>query len=369
MEKIKYWIGWQLLLPGAAKRFWHLMRRFGSTEAAWNAGENVLVEAGGFSPEAAAEICRKRRLLDIDNIRARLANEGIEYVYFHDHRYPEPLKTIYDPPPGLFIRGRLAKGDEPAVALVGSRRATHYGLAVARKLAADLAAAGVTVVSGMARGIDTSAHRGALEQGGRTLAVLGCGVDVVYPRENAGLMQDIMNNGAVISEFPPGTQPQPWHFPVRNRIISGLCRSVTVVEAAEKSGALITADVALEQGRDVLAVPGSIASPMSRGSNKLIKQGARLVEDASDILDELGIGTMGINSLFPEIKEGGGRKPRIQGEQGQVLGALSLEPVDLDYLVESTGLSPQQVLSALMFLELKGLVRQVSGMRYVISKI
>jgi len=247
-----------------------------------------------------------------------------------------------------------------AVAVVGSRKPSPYGLLVAEKLAKDLAALGITVVSGMARGIDTAGHKGALAGGGRTVAVLGCGPDVVYPRENKKLVDRIVENGAVISEYPLGTLPEPWHFPARNRIISGLSLGTVVVEAAEKSGALITADFALEQGRDVMAVPGNVVSPLSRGPHRLIRQGARLVEGAGDIIDE-----MGLERLFPVPEESSGGKYKMSAEEEALYRLLSLDPVPLDELIDRTGLPPQKVMAALMYLEIKGLTRQMPGKLYV----
>ncbi|WP_353928739.1 DNA-processing protein DprA [Desulfofundulus kuznetsovii] len=357
-EKI-YWMGWQYLLPGSAKRIWNLVERFGSPGAAWMASGEALVTRGGFEPQAAASLVRRRSELDLQEELARLREQNITYITFEDKDYPQLLRVIFDPPPGLFVRGTLPPPGGQAVAVVGSRRPTPYGVAVAEKLGEELARAGVTVVSGMARGIDSAAHRGALAAGGRTMAVLGCGVDVVYPRENKRLMEDIIEAGAVISEFPPGSPPEAWHFPVRNRIISGLSRATVVVEAAEKSGALITADLALDQGRDVMAVPGPVTSPQSRGPNQLIKQGARLVESVADVLEELGI-----TCLFPGKHLQSPVMPRLTAEEETVYGMLSGDPVPVDIIIENTGLAAQQVLSALMFLEVKGLVRQFPGRLY-----
>ncbi len=357
-EKV-YWMGWQYLLPGSARRIWNLVERFGSPRAAWMASGEDLVARGGFEPRAAAYLVRCRSELDLQAEVARLQELNITYITSDEKGYPHLLRVIFDPPPGLFIRGSLPPAGEQAVAVVGSRRPTPYGVTVAEKLAGELARAGVTVVSGMARGIDSAAHRGALEAGGRTVAVLGCGVDVVYPRENRRLMEDIIEAGAVISEFPPGSPPEAWHFPVRNRIISGLCRATVVVEAAERSGALITADLALEQGRDVMAVPGPVTSPQSRGPNQLIKQGARLVESVEDILEELGI-----TRLFPAKHLQAPVMPGLTADEEAVYRVLSGDPVAVDIIIENTGLATQQVLSALMFLEVKGLARQFPGRLY-----
>lgn len=362
MGEKEYSLGWQVLFPGAAKRIWHLIECFGSPGEAWRVSESRLIAVGGFTPAHARELVRRRELIRPAEELEKLFKMGIDFIDFGDPCYPEMLKNIFDPPLGIFVRGNLPIVEQQAVAIVGSRKPTPYGLAVAEKLGAGLAGAGVTVVSGMARGVDTAAHRGALGAGGRTIAVLGCGVDVVYPRENKKLMEEICHRGVVVSEFPPGSPPEAWHFPVRNRIISGLSRGVVVVEAAARSGALITADMALEQGRDVMAVPGNVSSPMSCGPNRLLKQGAKLVEGPDDILDELGI-----NRLFNKSNYGRTAMPRLTAEEEAVMSVLNYDPASLDKVVERCGLSTQQVLAALMFLELKGLVRQFPGKNYASS--
>lgn len=346
-------------MPGAGKRLWHLVEHFGSPRAAWEAGVKELAEAPGIGEEGPGGLARRKAALDPVREAGRLESMGITFVCHTDPCYPENLLAIYDPPPVIFVRGSLKSSDKLSVAVVGSRRPSPYGQLVAGKLARDLAATGITVVSGMARGIDSAAHRGALEGGGRTLAVLGCGPDVVYPRENRRLMEKIINNGAVISEYPPGTPPEPWRFPVRNRIISGLARGTVVVEAAEKSGALITADFALDQGRDVMAVPGNVTSPLSRGPHRLIKQGARLVEGAGDVLDEIGL-----ENLFPVKKDEPGEAVKMSREEEAVYSLLSVDPVPLDEIIGRSGLTPQKAMAALMYLELKGLARQMPGKFY-----
>ncbi len=359
MEEREFFLGWQITLPGAAKRVWHLVERFGSAGDAWKATEKQLVALGGFTAGGARELVLRRRGVNPEAELALLDRKGITFLHFGDPEYPEPLKNIFDPPPGLFVRGKITGNDSQAVAVVGSRKATRYGLTVASRLAGDLAGSGVTVISGMARGIDTAAHRGALEAGGRTIAVLGCGLDVAYPGENAGLMEEIARKGAVVSEFPLGTRPEAWHFPVRNRIISGLSRGVVVVEAAPRSGALITADFALDQGRDVMAVPGNVTSDLSRGPNRLIRQGARPVESAADILEDLGL-----ERLFrPEEREAPGAS--LSPEEEAVRKIISsCEPVTLDDLVDRSGMPAQKVLAVLTFLEMKGIVRQLPGKVY-----
>ncbi|MDR7556698.1 MAG: DNA-processing protein DprA [Armatimonadota bacterium] len=269
--------------------------------------------------------------------------------------YPPRLWHIPDPPPVLFVRGVLAVG--PAVAVVGARRASPYGLQAATRLARDLAAAGVTVVSGLARGIDGAAHSGALDGGGRTIAVLGAGVDVVYPPEHAPLAAAITGRGALVSEFPPGTVPQPGHFPRRNRVISGLSLAVVVVEGTEDSGALVTVDCALAQGRDVFAVPGSIFSPVSRAPLALLREGAKMATSADDILDELQVPrgpTMPAHGA-PDDATGTG------SPTARVLGVLAAGPTTVDVLVAATGLSPAEAAAAITALELQGAVEVHPG--------
>lgn len=362
MEERECFLGWQMLIPGQSKRVWHLVERFGSPVEAWKSTEKQLVEVGGFTADGARELILRRRGINTEAEMALLEKKGVNFVHHGEPDYPEALENIFDPPPGLFIRGTIFYNGSPAVAIVGSRKATSYGLTVAEKLAGDLARAGITVVSGMARGIDTAAHKGVLSAGGRTVAVLGCGVDVPYPRENSRVMEEIALSGAVVSEFPLKTIPQPWHFPVRNRIISGLSGGVVIVEAAEKSGALITADFALDQGREVLAVPGNITSYLSRGPNRLIRQGACPVQDAGDILEELGL-----DRLF-RVEEPSVPKVKLSPEEDVVKKLLSVEPGTLDQLVDSSGLPAQKVLVALTFLEMKGLARQLPGKLYIAHK-
>ncbi|OPY59058.1 MAG: hypothetical protein A4E55_00427 [Pelotomaculum sp. PtaU1.Bin035] len=346
-------------MPGSGKRLWSLIEHFGSPRVAWEASEKELSGAPGLSAEGLAGLIHRKAGLDLDERAAKLEYSGISFVCYSDPGYPEKLLSIFDPPPVIFIRGHLKSTDSLAVSVVGSRKPSPYGQLVTEKLTKDLAAVGVTVVSGMARGIDTIAHKGALAGCGRTLAVLGCGLDVVYPRENKRLMEQIAANGAVISEFPPGTPPEAWHFPVRNRIISGLTLGTVVVEAGERSGALITADFALEQGRDVMAVPGNIVNPLSRGPHRLIKQGARLVEGAGDILDELGM-----EKLFPVPQSGGEGSVKMSVEEETLYRLLSLDPVSLDELIDKSGFIPQKVMAALMYLEIKGLTKQLPGKFY-----
>lgn len=292
--------------------------------------------------------------------RERAAAEGIFALPWNDPMMPPQLIAISDAPPVLWYRGSLECLNHPAVAIVGSRAASAVALETARRLAADLASAGVTVVSGLARGVDSAAHRGAVDAG-RTIAVLGSGVDYIYPREHIELADRIADRGLVISEYPPGTPPLPFHFPMRNRLISGLSRAVVVIEAADNSGSLITASCAAEQGRDVMAVPGNVLSGRNRGGHALIRDGAKIVECADDIVVELG--------LRPPAQIGAaaqGSDNRSTSSEDPVLSRM--DPAcayDLDALAEASGMTAPRLLPHLADLELRGLVRRAGGGRFM----
>jgi DNA processing protein len=297
-----------------------------------------------------------------------LAEEhGAGLITIKDRAYPPLLREVYDPPLLLYTKGKMVDSDAPAVAVVGTRRASPYGLAMAEKTGLELASAGVTVVSGMARGCDSAAHRGALSTaGGRTIAVLGTGIDRVYPRENKRLYEQIADKGLILSELPMSSAPLPRNFPMRNRIISGLCLGVVVVEAPLRSGAMMTARLALDSGRDVFAMPGHATSLRSSGTNKLIKDGAALVEGGVDILEALGV-------RFTEgagPREGAGGKavpvapearPELDCEGRLIFDILDDEPLTIDGIVEKTGLTAQRASSVLLDMELRGLVEQRPG--------
>lgn len=291
--------------------------------------------------------------------------KNLDLVCLGTAEYPPSLALLPDPPPVLFRRGP-APLDQHAVAIVGSRGATGYGRLMAERLAFDLARRGLIVISGLARGIDGAAHRGALAAGGRTIGVLGCGVDVVYPAEHRSLMERMAAEGGLLSELPPGTGPVPHHFPKRNRIISGLSLGVVVVEAGDKSGALITANLATQQGRETLAVPGNATSPMSRGPHRLIREGAALVESAEDVLEALGLKQDGPR-LHPAAFAGSGfpAAQTADGAEAKVWEALSGQPADADDLVAATGLAAADVQVALMLLEMRDLATALPGARYI----
>ena len=280
-----------------------------------------------------------------------------------DVRYPAALATIHHPPGTLWTRGQIDVLQSLSVAIVGSRAASPYALEVARRLGADLARRNVTVVSGMARGVDSAAHLGALDGGGATIAVFGCGADIIYPPEHARLAEQICERGALVSEFPPGTPPLPAHFPQRNRIISGLSLAVVIVEAAEKSGSLITARFALEQGREVLAVPGNILGGRNCGAHALLRDGAKIVECADDILEEIQVG---IGDQGSGIGNGNESKSANRASQDPVLLHMTVgESYDLDELSSLSGMDRIKLLQRLLELELGGAVQRVEGGRFV----
>lgn len=310
-----------------------------------------------------------------------IGKQGVKFLTLRHTDFPKALLSITDPPPYLYVKGTICREDDNAIAIVGTRLPTPYGIAVAEKISREMAGLGVTIISGMARGIDSAAHRGAIAGKGRTIAVLGSGIDVAYPPENKKLYEDIISNGAVVSEFPMGTPPLAANFPQRNRIISGLARGVLVAEASLKSGSLITARLALDYGRDVFALPGSITSSKSKGTNKLIKDGAKLVEDARDILEELSLfHTSGDSAFFPvtaDLQDGGGGPKdippqhgkreleiRLSSEEEKIINLLD-EPCPIDSIIQNTGFSASRVSSLLLDMELKGLIEQQVGKQFI----
>ncbi len=301
--------------------------------------------------------------------RERIRNEterAPRQIPLGDTAYPANLREIQAPPARLYVRGALAEDDALAVAIVGSRAATPYGVAVAERLAADLAARGVTVVSGLARGIDSAAHRGALRAGGRTIAVLGSGVDVIYPPENRRLARDIEASGALVSQFEPGTPPLAGYFPARNRVIAGLSLAVLVVEAAEKSGSLITAGLAAEMGREVLAVPGPLTSPQSVGAHRLIQDGAALIQGWEDVVGQLPLFWRDrVRALPPEPSQAGEPARDDDPETEALLTILGEEPLGIDSIIERSGIAVGRASALLVTLEVEGRIRQLDGKRFV----
>ncbi|MEG6521669.1 DNA-processing protein DprA [Desulfotomaculum sp. 1211_IL3151] len=362
LEKRLYWVGWQTLLPGSGRRVWDIINHFGSPATAWQASEKDLQEVLG--NQGARKLVQRRSTIKFDKLGKLLGEMNGKVITIEDDNYPYLLKSIHDPPLAIFVRGNLPSIHDVCLAMVGSRKPSPNGLVITEKLSSELAMEGITIVSGLARGIDSAAHRGALNGKGVTLAVLGCGPDVVYPRENARLMQQIIEKGAIITEFPPGTLPQPWHFPSRNRIISGLSNAVLVVEAAAKSGALITADFALEQGREVMAVPGNINNAKSMGTNKLIQQGAALIINTLDILNELGM-----KQKFSYQAEDRLKSVDLTDNESKILALLSEMPITLEKIISLSMLAPKEVAVALTLLEIKGLIKCLSGKMYIDARL
>jgi DNA processing protein len=352
-----YWVLLTSVSQIGPARLARLLDRFGDAEAAWNAAPLDLAGAG-LDRRALESLLTLRQKADPATEWRRIEASGATVLTLDDLDYPTRLREIPDAPPVLYVNGTLTDADDWAVAVVGTRRATTYGVQVTEKIAGDGAAAGVTVVSGLALGIDTYAHRAALARGGRTIAVLGSGLDRIYPGENRALAQRIAEHGAVISEFPLGTAPDAMNFPRRNRIVSGLARATLVVEADHKSGAMITANFAAEQGRDVFAIPGNILSPQSAGPNQLIKEGARVVTGADDILDEL--------NLTAVVEQRAARQTLpTDPTEATLLGRLSHDPMHVDELTRAARLPTSVVTATLTLLELKGLARQIAPMQYV----
>ena len=337
-----------------------LVAALGSVPAIFEAEPEALMKAEGIGAELAANIARQRGELDPADECRKAEKIGARLVTFADPEYPEPLRGIYDPPLALYVSGTLEEKDRHAVAVVGTRHATHYGLTVADRLSYQLGKVGFTVVSGLARGIDTAAHKGALKAGGRTIAVLGSALDRVYPPENAELATEISKHGAVISEYSLGREPDRTTFPYRNRIVSGLSMGVLVVEAGKTSGAIMTADQALEQGRSVFAVPGRIDSPAAKGCHKLLKTGARLAEDVDDILQEFEFLIPPERRKQAEVLD---RRPEAQlsVEEQSIVRALWEDALDVDTLAQNAGLTSAVVNSLLLGLEMKRVVRMLPG--------
>lgn len=356
-EPKKYWVGFNLARGIGAARMQALLNHFGDVAAAWHAPAEAL-RAAGLGLKVIENFLHVRAGVDLDSVWEQIQAKGIQVLIWEDPDYPRRLKEIELPPPVLYVRGSLTAEDEWAVAIVGTRRLTAYGRQVTTEIAGLLARSGVSVVSGMARGIDGIAHKAALEAGGRTLAVLGSGVDRIYPPEHRLLAGEIVRQGALISDFAPGTPPDGLNFPPRNRIISGLSLAVVVVEAGESSGALITAEFAADQGRDVFAVPGSITAPQSQGTNKLIQQGARPLLDPAEVLDVLNLTKAQLHRSARKVL------PVDETEQ-RLLTVLSQAPIHVDEISQQTELPIEKVTATLAMLELKGLARQVGAMNYI----
>lgn len=361
MSDVRYWLAFGHVTGIGPIRLARLAEHFGDLKLAWDASALDLARAG-LDDRTTATLIAKRPEIDLDAELRKVERVGARVLTLEDSTYPERLRQVYAAPPVLYVRGELRAEDDLAIAVVGTRRMSVYGRQATERITRELVTAGVTIVSGLARGVDTCAHRTALEAGGRTIAVLGCGVDVTYPPENARLATQIAERGAIVSDYPIGTKPDAQNFPARNRIISGMSRGTLVTEAGESSGALITSKFALEQNREVFAVPGSIFSPGSEGTNRLIqKSGAKLVTCAADVTDELELQWAGHQLEMRELMP-------LDDTERAVLAQLSDDPRHVDEVTRSCGLSPSQVSACLTMLELKGLAQHVGGTCYVLVR-
>jgi DNA processing protein len=357
MDDKKYWIGFNLIKGIGAARMQGLVSYFGDLESAWRASPVDLAGAG-LGLKVIERLVDVRSKMDLPKYWNHIQSQNINILTWNDPNYPPHLKEVDQPPPILYTRGEMTLEDHWAVAIVGTRQVTSYGRQVTEDLASVLAHNGVTVVSGLARGVDAVAHSAALKAGGRTVGILGSGVDKIYPPEHRQMAERMMTQGAVMSDYAPGTPPESSNFPPRNRIISGLSMAVVVIEAGETSGALITAGFAADQGREVFAVPGNIIAPQSKGTNRLIANGARPLLRPEDVLEALDLTR---NVERREIR----RVVPADATETALLEILSHEPLHVDEIRSQCGLSIEKVSATLTMMELKGMVRQVGGMNYV----
>lgn len=361
MSDIRHWIGLSMVHDIGPVTGRKLLAAFGSPENVFQANTDDLLSLQGISRERAGHIRKFCQWDVVETYLSVMKQKGITAVPYHSERYPEVLKNIEDAPLVLYMRGDYLPDDRFAIGVVGSRRNTAYGESVTQRIAGELSASGFTVVSGLARGIDTLSHKSALAAGGRTIAVLGSGPDICYPAENRGLTERIESSGCVMSEFLPGTLPNKENFPRRNRLLSGLSLGILVIEAIKNSGSLITAGYALEQNKEVFAVPGNITSRNSEGTNTLIKQGAKIVLNAGDIIEELAPVLKGYISMKQR------QSAPLIGDENRLCTMLSREPKHVDLISRESGLSVNQLLNLLLSLELKGIVKQASGKRFYIA--
>jgi DNA processing protein len=355
-----YWLGFSLISGIGPVRFSQLENYFKDMAIAWEAGPGELKRAG-LDEAVVHAINLQRPKINLEAEQAKLQRLNIQFCTYHDPTYPARLKEIHDRPAVLFVKGEIRPGDDWCLAVVGTRQPTIYGRQVAEEMAQALARSQITIVSGLARGIDALSHQAALTAGGRTLAVLGGGVDNIYPVENTELARRITEHGAIISEYPPGSRPRPENFPRRNRILAGLTLGTLVIEAGVGSGALITAQLALEQNREVFAIPGSILSPASSGTNKLIQEGAKLVRRVEDILEELNLTAVAHQIEMKEVI------PTTETE-AQLLKWLRAEPKHIDEICQQSKMPAHAVSGTLAMMELKGLVKQVGSMNYALVR-
>jgi DNA processing protein len=373
-EETLHWLALRLVPGLGTLGALKLLEKLKSPQAIFRASASEL-EAAGLSSALARNIASGCAFEDAITQQERMMKAGAELISLHDRRYPARLREIFDPPLVLFAIGRSELLHSHAIAVVGTRNPTPYGVAAAERLSADLARAGLSIVSGMARGIDTAAHKACLRENGDTIAVLGCGIDVLYPADNRKLYEDIGKRGLLVSEFPMGAPAYPQNFPIRNRIVSGLSLGVLIVEGAQHSGSAITARLAMDQGREVFAVPGNITSKMSWGPNLLIKQGAKLVQEWSDVTNELPVAvrrelvTRAQQKLEPDLALPVAEEPEtpLQALAKQLLNVLQVDvPQQLETLLATfEGVSSSELIGALFELEMSGLVRQLPGKNFV----
>ena len=354
-DESKYWVGFHRVPYIGPTRIDRLVRHFGDLGRAWGAPVGELRRV--LDERATESLLATRATLSLDDEMGRIERAGITVVTRASAEYPRLLAEIPAPPSVLYVKGEIIPEDAVAVAIVGTRRLTSYGREVAARLAGDLAAAGVTIVSGLARGIDGIAHHAALRAGGRTIAVLGSGVDVVYPPEHHNLAGQIVEGGALVSDYAPGRKPDAQNFPARNRIISGLSLGVIVVEAPTRSGALITTDFAADQGREVFAVPGNILSPASSGCHRLLRDGARIITSADDVLEDLNLGRRKEQAAVQQALP-------LDDQERKVLALLTAEPQHIDEIAAAANMPIAAVSSTLVTMELKGLLRHAGAQHY-----
>jgi DNA processing protein len=359
-ETRQYWVAFSLVKGIGAVRFQALLNFFGDPQIAWGAPTEALREAG-LSEKVIGNVVELRSAINLDQVWDQLEAQGINVLIQTDENYPRRLQELEQPPPVLYMLGELTSEDEWAVAVVGTRRVTAYGRQVAEDIAGTLARNGISVISGLARGIDSISHQAALHAGGRTIAVLGSGLDRIYPPENRRLAEQIAAHGALISDYPPGTPPEASNFPPRNRLISGLSLAVVIVEAGQTSGALITAAFAADQGREVFAVPGNISSPGSKGTNRLIRDGAQPLLHPEQVLEALEL------TMVAEQRTARVVLP-ADAVEAQLFEALGREPLHIDEIRSCTDLPIEKVTATLALMELKGMVRQVGGMQYIVLR-
>lgn len=364
MSTNEYWIALSGINGLGGVTYKNLISRYSDPQKVFSADYKDLLKIEGIHPNIVKLIKEFDDWEPVKEEVEKLKKIGLNILVLTDPAYPKNLYNIYNPPPYLYITGKITKDDKRAIAIVGSRIPDVYGKKVTEQIAAELARNGITVVSGLARGIDSIAHRACLKAGGRTLAVLGSGIDAIYPPENKSLYKEISQNGAVLSEFKIGTKPEASNFPRRNRIISGLSLGTLVVQATEKSGSLITAEFALEQNREVFAIPGNIGSKLSKGANKLIKKGAKLVNDVDDILEEIGgfIGAKNKKKVLNTVQIEG-----LEPAERLIYEILSNEQLHIDQIIKMSNLDSSIVLANLLSLELNGIVSQLPGKYFLIS--